>query len=414
MRSQFEKRLFIQVNILLLCGFYSISCVYALSGCFSLDFVLRRAKSTCLVAYVTDGCSVTDLSKEYMYKQFQSLRNLLLNNAHGILVGFIDINDRWPDETVFGKHNETIHIGNVVLFEKIKKDRHELYPILQSRSTFPFVYKDKFHTEKLMDFLNQGCGAFLNATGGLSKQGFHRMEILQSKFYVKHVSDVQSKDVFFQKCSENDNFCYSDRHLHAHKIPRLPECDRIPLPSREDFFRKYLKRSKPVIFKGVLKDWPAYTKWSNKYLREKYGEHEILFQLTPHNEFERIEPINIWKNRKNFKLSQSGADQIFSPDLVMVIPANEKRKFSDFMDILDGISNGSIVNMSAYLQYASIPQYLPELENDIQEEILFKGLLEKEMLNIWLSDGKTLGKLHFDASDNFLSQVFNYFFFQNN
>ncbi|XP_062579998.1 bifunctional peptidase and (3S)-lysyl hydroxylase Jmjd7-like [Saccostrea cucullata] len=89
----------------------------------------------------------------------------------------------------------------------------------------------------------------------------------------------------------------------------------------------------------------------------------------------------------------------------MVMPAIEKRKLSDFMDIVNGISNGSIDNMSAYLQYASIPQYLPKLEKDIREEILYKGLLEREMLNIWLSDGKTLGKLHFDAHDNFLCQI---------
>ena len=60
---------------------------------------------------------------------------------------------------------------------------------------------------------------------------------------------------------------------------------------------------------------------------------------------------------------------------------------------------------SAYLEYSSIPNYLPELEQNVEEFPFVQGLLKRRHLNIWLSDGNTLGKLHFDPFDNFLCQV---------
>ncbi|XP_022083577.1 jmjC domain-containing protein 7-like isoform X5 [Acanthaster planci] len=60
---------------------------------------------------------------------------------------------------------------------------------------------------------------------------------------------------------------------------------------------------------------------------------------------------------------------------------------------------------SAYLEYSSIPDYLPELEEDIPEFPFAQDLLTRRHLNIWLGDGNTLGKLHFDPFDNFLCQI---------
>lgn len=76
-------------------------------------------------------------------------------------------------------------------------------------------------------------------------------------------------------------------------------------------------------------------------------------------------------------------------------------KFSDFLEL---ITSGNS-SYSAYLEYSSIPHYMPKLEDDILELPFVENLLERRHLNIWLSDGNTLGKLHFDPFDNFLCQV---------
>lgn len=151
-------------------------------------------------------------------------------------------------------------------------------------------------------------------SGSLSLQGLHREEILRTKFYVKNISNVQSKDVFLKTCEEDQQFCYSDEERR--EVPKLPECDKINLPTKEVFIHEYLKKSRPVIFRNALKDWPAFTKWSNKYLREKYGGKRVKFQLTPHGEFERIEQRKDWDSRGQSQLLQSQADQMPFPDLV--------------------------------------------------------------------------------------------------
>lgn len=93
------------------------------------------------------------------------------------------------------------------------------------------------------------------------------------------------------------------------------------------------------------------------------------------------------------------------PDLVMARPAAKVGNFSFFLDILEGVSNGSISNLSVYFEYASIPEFLPELEEDIREDTLLGDISKRDQLNIWLGDGQTVGKMHFDGSDNFLCQV---------
>ena len=104
-------------------------------------------------------------------------------------------------------------------------------------------------------------------------------------------------------------------------------------------------------------------------------------------------------------MPKSHRDQLPFPDLVLVRPASMNSSFSSFIDVVEGLSNGSIANLSAYLQYTSIPAFLPGLEKDLREETLFPGILKEDQLNIWLSDGGTRGKLHFDQFENFLCQV---------
>ena len=58
-------------------------------------------------------------------------------------------------------------------------------------------------------------------------------------------------------------------------------------------------------------------------------------------------------------------------------------------------------NLSAYLEYASIASHLPRLLNDIEPPAM-ASMLTQAHLNIWLGNGRTVGKLHFDPFDNLL------------
>lgn len=152
----------------LACVFYLTCAVDALSGCFKLDFLLRRARSTCVVAYVTDDCQISEQTIGYI--SFQNLRNLSLNHELGVLVGFVDIKDSWPDKTMLTATNGTVKNGDVLLFEKVQKDYIDLEATIPE-SLDPDVLGNTQTLEDLIELVNRGCNTFFTATGSLSRQG---------------------------------------------------------------------------------------------------------------------------------------------------------------------------------------------------------------------------------------------------
>ena len=162
----------------------------------------------------------------------------------------------------------------------------------------------------------------------------------------------------------------------------------------------YLMRSKPVIIEDGLQSWPAVSKWTNEFLNEQYGDDIVHIKLTPDGEFEGVENASLWEDYENFDIPAEVKAQLQFSDLVVVRPATQEVKFSEFLAIISSPSN-----YSAYLEYSSIPEYMPLLEQDLYELPMVTGMLTQQHLNIWLSDGNTLGKLHFDPYDNLLCQV---------
>jgi len=61
----------------------------------------------------------------------------------------------------------------------------------------------------------------------------------------------------------------------------VPTVDHTEL-DKKTFYKKYLSKSKPVLVKGMAKEWPAYTKWTNEtYLMEKAKHILIRVEQTP-------------------------------------------------------------------------------------------------------------------------------------
>jgi hypothetical protein len=55
----------------------------------------------------------------------------------------------------------------------------------------------------------------------------------------------------------------------------LIEIDRRSGLTREDFEREYLKALKPVVFTDLMDSWPAKSKWTVEYFKEKYGHLSV-------------------------------------------------------------------------------------------------------------------------------------------
>lgn len=46
-------------------------------------------------------------------------------------------------------------------------------------------------------------------------------------------------------------------------------------------YRENVLQSRPVLLKGVVKDWPAFTQWQESdYIRQKTGDIEIRVERT--------------------------------------------------------------------------------------------------------------------------------------
>ena len=263
----------------------------------------------------------------------------------------------WRDETT-----------KVVFYDKTVLDRTCL--LSPPRSRFKAMpYTGQVIPELLVQFVNEKCGTYRTISGALNVAGLFHSFIMTNLY---HPEDM---DV---------------------------ECPRLShIPDQETFFQEFLFRSRPVVIENGAANWPAMEKWTMEYLRGLYGGKNIHIKLTEDGEFEGVESGTLWEGYRDNWIPESVRSQMQYPDLVVVRPATAEMTFSQFLDFITSRNR----THSAYLEYSSIPSHLPLLEQDIREMPFLKDLLSRRHLNIWLSDGNTLGKLHFDPFDNFLCQV---------
>ena len=233
-------------------------------------------------------------------------------------------------------------------------------------------YEGPISVETLVQFVNEKCGVFRTMNRGLTAAGLFHEHIMQ--------------------------------HLYEPK-DKVEKCQRIKIPQQTfQFSQQYLFRSRPVIIENATWNWPAMRKWTTEYFRSLYGNREIHIKLTQDGDFEGVESANLWADYHENWIPEQVRTQLQFPDLVVIRPATSEMKFSDFLDYISSTNRSH----SAYLEYSSIPYYMPQLEDDIMEMPFLDVQLQRKHLNMWLSDGNTLGKLHFDPYDNFLCQVNKY------
>ena len=64
-------------------------------------------------------------------------------------------------------------------------------------------------------------------------------------------------------------------HQEPHKVD---ESFADNLLSAKDFAQKYVLQRKPIVLRGVVKEWPAFELWTDEYLSNKYGEMELRIE----------------------------------------------------------------------------------------------------------------------------------------
>jgi len=185
--------------------------------------------------------------------------------------------------------------------------------------------------------------------------------------------------IFCEECTINENkYCrqsneklelseeemFKRGHMKpfgSHRPPDFYAEELKYMISPEDFYMNYVVAHKPVVIKGAAKNWPAYHKWTDEYLKEKYGNQTMLME-TKDDDKENIPP---------------------------------SRKFSDFLDMYRNEST------NLYM----VDEVLPKM----REEITLPLCLRCEEIDrfffvsyFWLSSGNTMSTAHIDTDENLL------------
>ena len=315
----------------------------------------------------------------------------LYRNETDLIVGMlsrdVDNIDSWRGDFPWEKGDYTVGTDSsapMAFFRRQPEDRKCLIPA-DFRSPLKAEPVRVRTMEKMVEFLNKRCFYFVSMDDKLTEAGYKREAILNNLYQVKTSST-----------SSNDDSV----------TPSSRKCDRISTPPRNarEFARNYLFRSKPVIIENAIAHWDAMHKWSNDFLRAGYGKNKVHIKLTPLGEFEGCDSAKLFENYETFKIPDGVRKKLSFPDLVVVRPAVGNMRFSEFLDLVEN-DDVAKANISAYLEYSSIREYFPNLEYDLDEMPFASDILKLSHLNMWLSNGHTLGKLHFDPFDNFLCQL---------
>eukprot|EP00112_Aurelia_sp_Birch-Aquarium-sp1_P010306 Seg2206.2 transcript_id=Seg2206.2/GoldUCD/mRNA.D3Y31 product="JmjC domain-containing protein 7" protein_id=Seg2206.2/GoldUCD/D3Y31 len=187
-------------------------------------------------------------------------------------------------------------------------------------------------------------------------------------------------------------------NLHpAHMKPFGAHMDPAPvdefkdgeMPSAQDFWSNYVKKRKPVVFRGAAKNSPAMEKWTDEYLAEKFGDFEV--RLEARKEKQGYIPIGdkgVGRDTiKNFVETYHKANKYIVSELpkamhddIMVLPGLSCGEMSDRIVEVDWWMNGgkasSIIHKDAFNQINC-------LMNGTKEWKLIEYKYEKRIYKAW-------------------------------
>lgn len=164
------------------------------------------------------------------------------------------------------------------------------------------------------------------------------------------------------------------RLLHA---PRF--IDRIPTPDPLFFYREFVAKNRPCIITDATAHWPALSRWTNEYLREKLADATVTIDITP-----------------------DGFGDVVRGEY-FVTPVEEDMKFSRFLDLLSARDEVKGVHYCQH-QNNSFREQFSALQDDIEVEgpsfakVAFGAA--PDAVNFWMGDERAVSSMHHDPYDN--------------
>ncbi|KAM9777985.1 LOW QUALITY PROTEIN: bifunctional peptidase and (3S)-lysyl hydroxylase JMJD7 [Neosynchiropus ocellatus] len=171
----------------------------------------------------------------------------------------------------------------------------------------------------------------------------------------------------------------TDFSLEAHELyldRSVPYLDGPPDPLH--FHRHWIAANKPCIIRDALNHWPALTRWTPAYLREKVGSKVISVAVTP----------------------DGYADAVNGDRFVM--PEERRMTLGSVLDVLEGKERrGGVFYVQK--QCSNLLAELPELTGDVEPHVAWMSSAlgrSPDAVNFWLGDSRAVTSLHKDHYEN--------------
>ena len=158
---------------------------------------------------------------------------------------------------------------------------------------------------------------------------------------------------------------------------RAGSVERVSRPSREAFFDQYYAANRPVVITDALSDWPALTRWTPEYLKEKAGYHTVEIQ----------------------------GDRDQDPMYEIYNDAHRRTMtFGAYLDLIESLGATNSVYMTANNCALNQP-LLETLQDDFTLPTEYLQPTIHEGVFFWYGPQGTVTPLHHDLTNNFMLQV---------
>ena len=186
----------------------------------------------------------------------------------------------------------------------------------------------------------------------------------------------------------------------------LPKCEKrsIESISTDEFRHEYLERNRPIIITDALESWSS-SEWDRAFFKENFGKLRQHVKLGQNGVFEGPGDRSEWADSQENQLPSFVRDKLEFPELVMERPGGIELSIGEIVDMFQNSTRAAKDEwISAYIEYTPMSNHFDQLKKNLSPPTFFDDLKLKHQ-NIWIGDGQTLGKLHFDEYENALAVV---------
>ena len=258
-------------------------------------------------------------------------------------------------------------------------------PLLPERPTK--VFNGTFEVDQMLNFVNECTESFRIIDGSISYLGTFLHRLTKSQY----------------------------------RVARNEECaiEDATMLNFTSLLNQYILPQRPVVIRGL--GVPFENPLS---VLESFYYQEVGVKLSTSESFEGIEAIDEWGGINAQYIPPDILRQLQSPDKVVVRAAHKDMRLGEFMQLLHRNQRGSLHQslntsmlpgncpFSAYVEYLDLSYHLYELQQKLLERfdawnnsLPFPIPLLEGKPYMWLGDGRTVGRLHFDPFDNILVQL---------